>query len=45
MSMDKEEIAVLVIIFLLLIMLIEAFVFHSLGFAQGQVSVLLEQAK
>ena len=45
MNMDKEDIAVSVIVFLLLMMLIEAFVFHSLGFAQGQVSVLMEQVK
>ena len=44
MNTDKDHVTALVIVFMLLIMLIEAFVFHALGFAQGQVSVLMEKA-
>lgn len=42
---NKEFLIALIISGLVLLLIIEAFVFYELGNAKGQVAVLMEQAK
>lgn len=46
MNTDKDHIVALLIAFMLVTMVVVAFLSHALGFSQGQIYILLqEQAK
>ena len=45
MNTDKDHAVALLISFMLVTMVVVAFLSHALGFSQGQVHILVEQTK